>query len=240
MSKLIGLIIVSSFFSFCFGQETNKNNGAISDRNKLLAEAIETLVSEGKNPQENPLNADSIEQKPVKKTVDTINDYAYKTSNGMNASDSLNRLLDTLVDYEKGSGIYKNANLTFFPEWTLIASTNDGYEFDLNKKPLNAKNGIVKIWVRMRIRPSFNTITRKRLENVRQLKNTKYEFYLYSKYLEEFDCNEKKIRTLSFIDYNEDGTALSSVELKNAEWSYIVPESIGEEKLNCACKKLKK
>jgi hypothetical protein len=63
---------------------------------------------------------------------------------------------------------------------------------------------------------------------------------LYSKALEEFDCNEKKIRTLSLIDYTEDGTTILYGETKESEWKYVVPESVGEKELNYACQKFNK
>jgi len=142
------------------------------------------------------------------------------------------QISDSIHGYE----IYKKADIKF-NEWMQISVSGD-YYFDANIKPLSRRNGIVKIWTRMRLKPSYSIIRAARIERSKNT-NENYSSYLYSKTLMEYDCNEKKIRVLSSIDYNEEGTAILN-DFKAGEWNYAVPESVGEISMNWACQMFNK
>lgn len=63
----------------------------------------------------------------------------------------------------------------------------------------------------------------------------------YSIQLEDYDCNENKVRILSSTDYDINGKVLSSFDYHDREnnegWNYIIPESIGENMINKICGK---
>ena len=53
--------------------------------------------------------------------------------------------------------------------------------------------------------------------------------------MNEFDCLNRKMRTLSAIDYDEVGKVLSSFEFQDVPWEEVVPESVGELELDAVC-----
>lgn len=58
----------------------------------------------------------------------------------------------------------------------------------------------------------------------------------------DFDCSQRRMRTLASYNYNEKGNVLSSYEVSpdSATWSSIIPDSRGEEMSEWVCKTLPK
>ena len=63
----------------------------------------------------------------------------------------------------------------------------------------------------------------------------KYETLGHSLFLSEVHCAEKKVRTLSIVDYSTGGEILDSNSTER-KWNSIVPESIGESLYEILCR----
>ena len=63
----------------------------------------------------------------------------------------------------------------------------------------------------------------------------KYETLSHAKILVECQCEEKKVRTLSEVNYSTDGGILSS-DFTPVEWTSIASDSIGESLYEILCK----
>jgi hypothetical protein len=65
----------------------------------------------------------------------------------------------------------------------------------------------------------------------------------YAKYSEsvdllEYDCSNRKVRTLSSTDYDVTGAVLKSLTAAGIEtWDVVVPDSIGAATLGIVCKR---
>lgn len=58
----------------------------------------------------------------------------------------------------------------------------------------------------------------------------------YNLNLVEYDCSEKKNRTLSLIQYDEDGQATAPIsEYLPSKWDYVVPATLAEAVLDIVC-----
>ncbi len=66
-----------------------------------------------------------------------------------------------------------------------------------------------------------------------------YEDYSHTLELDEYNCTKGEGRVLSHLDYDDKGNVIDSTTYKNPDWTYIVPNSIGESLLRAVCKQKK-
>lgn len=64
----------------------------------------------------------------------------------------------------------------------------------------------------------------------------KYENLDYSVRLEEFDCLERKCRTLLVGYYSRGDLLIESLNVEKPNWTFLLPETIDEELYNVVCK----
>ena len=106
-------------------------------------------------------------------------------------------------------------------EWTLIQSSDDAdmyIDFDL----METSAGLLKAW----------TLT--------DYKSRQENQVLSATWQELYDCNVEKFKVLSISKFSESLGAGKSIELINfndANWSAVVPYSIGELKSKIICSK---
>lgn len=64
-----------------------------------------------------------------------------------------------------------------------------------------------------------------------------YERYLRQVRRSEFDCEQRRVRSLAVTDYDESGTVLAwvSTEGQDAAWTTVPPGSIGARLLDAVC-----
>ena len=53
----------------------------------------------------------------------------------------------------------------------------------------------------------------------------------------QFDCEQERIKTLNFVEYDKEGKVINSYS-EESEWSILIPDSIGESWANFVCKNL--
>ena len=61
------------------------------------------------------------------------------------------------------------------------------------------------------------------------------KFYNTAKALEEMDCSGKRFRALTVTWYSESGNPIGSYTPSYAEWSYVIPDTIGEAVYKFVC-----
>ena len=61
------------------------------------------------------------------------------------------------------------------------------------------------------------------------------KFYNTTKTLEEMDCSGRRLRTLTITAYSRSGNSIGSDTPSYAEWNYVVPGTVGENKYKFVC-----
>ncbi|OFO30076.1 hypothetical protein HMPREF3052_02825 [Neisseria sp. HMSC056A03] len=61
------------------------------------------------------------------------------------------------------------------------------------------------------------------------------KFYNTTKRLEEMDCSGKRSRILTITLYSKSGNSIGSETASYAEWSYVIPGTVGESMYKFVC-----
>lgn len=61
------------------------------------------------------------------------------------------------------------------------------------------------------------------------------KFYNTMKMLKEMDCSGKRLRNLTITGYSKSGNAINSYTPSYAEWSYVIPDTTGENMYKFVC-----
>lgn len=72
----------------------------------------------------------------------------------------------------------------------------------------------------------------------RYAKPQKYDngkFFNTVKVLEEMDCSGKRYRFLTITVYSKSGNSIDSGTPSNTEWSYVIPDTVGENAYKFVC-----
>jgi len=105
--------------------------------------------------------------------------------------------------------------------WKFIgkSSRDDVWEIDtasISRQP----NNIVRIWAKV-------THSRRSVTDFVKERGEKYKDVSYSIELQEYNCTENKLHTLSGADYSLGGVVINSGNTLE-EWKFIVPDSVGD------------
>lgn len=101
---------------------------------------------------------------------------------------------------------------------TLEADSSDAVYLTLDKaESIDKKGKTVKIWITKFVKWDNQA------SYVRDY-GSKYEKYGYSKYLALIDTKNKKLKVLTEVDYNCDGSVIETHT--NANWGNIIPGSV--------------
>jgi hypothetical protein len=138
--------------------------------------------------------------------------------------------------------------------WELIITT-DKYSYYLNiRRSSRTASGTIMSWEKavprtdtkegkeeqQRATLYANIAASKGLENVNtggDIDWSKFESFSHSLELNEYDCTRRRIRTIRLLSYGVKGNLISessAAELR--KWRGIVPDSIGEKRLEYACR----
>jgi hypothetical protein len=142
---------------------------------------------------------------------------------------------DTTNYYAKYN-IEMNKALYDNPGWSVIDRGNDRV-YLADKKRIIKEGKKIRMWIKLLLLPVSDQIGVVRENWLKKLNisDYKYERFLYSLSLYEFDCSKNKIRCTQSLDYNEDGGVINSFNLgSNVEWDDVIPNSIGEGLFNFA------
>jgi len=113
--------------------------------------------------------------------------------------------------------------------WVKYARSN-GDILSYNKIHIKRTKDIVKVWTKI----VFSDAGRG--TNNRGSSNEKRDKLSFNKSLIEIDCKEERVRLLSFIQYNTDGSVLNSRYHDKPEWKYIPPDSMLDMLRENVCK----
>lgn len=108
-------------------------------------------------------------------------------------------------------------------EWKYVDSTEYSIWFYDAESIIRLPKNIVRVWVKM-------TYT----DKVPKGPGIKYQEYR-SLSLHELDCQEKKVRILSYCTFYEDGTVRVQ-EYDDTKWSYIIPDTVDMNLYKSVCK----
>jgi len=119
-------------------------------------------------------------------------------------------------------------------DWKYISENNLGMDFyDVGSISYPSDN-IVRVWVKTIWKPQGISGMVKDL-------GKSYENVEFSKGLREYDCREKKGRTLSMIDISKDGSVIANYTVPDPllRWSFVSPDSVDETSFKVVCSQAK-
>jgi len=93
---------------------------------------------------------------------------------------------------------------------------------DLDTKTIIA-NGFVRFWV---------TSIYRELGDVNPSNGLRGQVH---KYYEEYDCTERRARTLQASTYTSSGTFVGTYRSEPEPWYYVIPNTMGDARLSLAC-----
>ena len=113
-------------------------------------------------------------------------------------------------------------------DWKFIGKTVRGNDWEIDTASISRQpNNIVGVWVRV-------TYSQKSVSDFVKEYGEKYKDVSYSIELQEYNCTEKKAKTLSGADYSLGGILNSGNSLE--EWKFIIPDSVGDGVFKEVCK----
>lgn len=115
------------------------------------------------------------------------------------------------------------SGLTHGANWAYVTSsaTDEDYYVDKNYLNYNAKTGVSEIWV----------------QSKRSSLTDKSKIYVNSKALIQYSCSAKKQRTITSIEYFDNGSVSNSRTVPAKEFSIIFPDTVAETLWEAACLK---
>jgi uncharacterized protein YtpQ (UPF0354 family) len=113
-------------------------------------------------------------------------------------------------------------------DWKLYAKTDQYIRYYNANGITRPSKNIVRVWVRW-------DYTDKGIIDIVKNLGKKYENIHHTIMLDEINCSDKKVRTLSFSDYSRGGKAIRSGSF-SGEWNYFFPESVTEALYEVVCK----
>ncbi|MDV7473195.1 hypothetical protein R4579_16695 [Acinetobacter baumannii] len=116
---------------------------------------------------------------------------------------------------------FSTSSLTYGANWAYITSstTKEDYYVDKDYLNYNAKNGVSEIWVQTK----------------RSSLTDQSKIYVSSKALIQYSCNGKKQRTITSIEYFDNGSVSSMRNIPAKEFSIIFPDTVAESLWEAAC-----
>ncbi len=111
---------------------------------------------------------------------------------------------------------------------------NSEYRYSFKHKKRTDK-GTIRVWIKQELLPyAFDEKERITKDHHYQSEYAKFSHTLT---MYELDCRNDKIKSLSYIDYDDDGNVLSSVDQtdSNVKWRAVIPDSRGEEIFQFFC-----
>ena len=114
-------------------------------------------------------------------------------------------------------------------DWVYYATGSaDGCSFYYDPQSIKrVSEDIVQVWEK-------KVFTEKDAKKAINELGPEFKELSFDKCLKEFNCNEKKSRTLSVIYYNKDGGVIESVSSASS-WDFVVPDSGVEALFNIVC-----
>jgi hypothetical protein len=113
-------------------------------------------------------------------------------------------------------------------DWKLFGTDAEGNSRYYDPQSIKrVSKDIVQVWTKMVFKEKGEQFMIRKLGP--EFKGLDSETVFY-----EFNCNEKKRRTLSLTFYKKDGSVLNNSG-NTSSWSFIVPESVLESLFNIVC-----
>lgn len=123
--------------------------------------------------------------------------------------------------------------------WMPVGATNyEVVEFRPGTITLS-QDGIATVWLRWRLTDKKEEWRQREIQSRKTdgLSIRGYDSFSHKMEQAQYDCRGQRYRALTFVDYNELGTILTSAnrEPSEAQWAPVVPESVGEAIFRAIC-----
>jgi hypothetical protein len=124
-------------------------------------------------------------------------------------------------------------------EWTTVGRAGSVLIEYTRSGLRRAPDGIVTAFSRNSLVEGVDVARRQRIDALRAagLSEKGYDRYLRQVRRSEYDCAQRRVRSLAVTDYDEAGTVLAwaSSEGADAAWTTVPPGSIGAKLLDAVC-----
>jgi hypothetical protein len=125
-----------------------------------------------------------------------------------------------------GSALIMLGTSALASDWVKI-SESDSFISLYDRQSVSRRGSIITTW----LLDNYSSIQR----------NKDGSEYLSEKKLTDFDCTNSRFRTRYYVDYarTEGGGEVTyslTVSASEAPWNMVVPDSVGEAKINFLCK----
>lgn len=111
------------------------------------------------------------------------------------------------------------SNLTFSANWSYVTASGDqNFYIDSNFYKYDFKNQTVDVW-----------------DKTVQKTSSHDGYYTVAKTLTRYSCQNKTLKLLAAVSYNENGTILNSISTPQKRTELIFPDSIGENLWEVSC-----
>jgi hypothetical protein len=124
-------------------------------------------------------------------------------------------------------------------DWVQVGTTNDSVvSFNVTTVKRLTRN-VVRAWTKTKLKDDTQQTKSNFLRNRRaqSLTTVGYDNYSHTLELDEYNCATGQGRVLSHVDYDSNGNVLDSTTVRSPEWTYVVPDSIGDSMLRALCKR---
>ncbi len=122
--------------------------------------------------------------------------------------------------------------------WKLIGKSRTDTHWYIDAETICHPLGdIISVWVKTIPEKIKTDYSQKDEPDIilKKIQARNFGDYEYTEALWELDCRKEMFRLLYFCAYNRDGGIISSVLTPDAEWSFILPGSIGETVRDAVC-----
>lgn len=125
--------------------------------------------------------------------------------------------------------------------WKFIGKSKTGTRWYVGADTLTRPSeNLVSVWVRSVPEPEKSPSvepedTESTEEILKRIQERYFGEYGYTEALLELDCSRDMFRLLFFCAYSGDNEVLSSTLTPDAEWSFIIPGSVGEVLRDSLC-----
>lgn len=125
--------------------------------------------------------------------------------------------------------------------WELIGKSMTDTLWYIDTETISQpSDDVVSVWVKCipeKADTDFSEREETTEEILKKIQTRNFGDYGYTEGLWELECSKTMYRILYFCVYNRTGEIVTSTLTPDAEWSFIIPESVGETLLEAVCKR---
>lgn len=126
-------------------------------------------------------------------------------------------------------------------EWKFIGKSRTGTSWYIERETASGASGdIITLWVKSipeKVDAEYGEDEKNTETILKKIQQKYFGDYEYTEGLWELDCAKNMFRLLCFCAYSREDKIIASHLTPDAEWSYIIPGSVGETVQEAVCKR---